>query len=101
MSHLTKYAVICLSRILSNTHKYDSALYVLLVNNFDHFANVVQKCMEDCVNARSFRDPGLMVFSGRETGGVQLFGSLSAVLLQSVSIPPCDMANQLTIASGS
>lgn len=88
MSHLTKYALIWLSRIFSNTDKYDSALYVLLVNNFDHFANVVQKCMEDCISARSFRDPGSMVFSGRETGGVQIFGSLSAVLLQSVSISP-------------
>ena len=59
-----------------------SALYVLLMENFETFANHVQKCMEDCMNARSFKDPYAPSAGGKEFGGVQVFSSMAAVILQ-------------------
>lgn len=59
-----------------------SALYVLLLDNFELFATNIQACMEQLMAALSFNPSNGTHTAGREIGGVQLFGSIAIVLLQ-------------------
>ncbi|KAJ3544380.1 hypothetical protein NM688_g5751 [Phlebia brevispora] len=58
-----------------------NAVYMLLMEHFDKFAQNVQSCMKDIVeNLKTFNEPGAP--TARAIGGSQTFGALITVLYQ-------------------
>lgn len=53
-----------------------------VMDNLEHFADVVEDCMSAVMAARSFRDPQLQ--ASKEPLGGQLFASLAVILFECV-----------------
>jgi hypothetical protein len=64
-------------RILPNIH---SALYMLIMENLDHFADVVEECMQTIMTAKSFKDPQLP--ASKEPLGSQVLAFLTCVFFE-------------------
>jgi hypothetical protein len=59
---------------------FNSALYMLIMENLDHFADVVEECMQAIMVAKSFKDPQ---FPGsKEPLGSQVLVSLTSVFFE-------------------
>lgn len=60
-----------------------SALYSLILEHCDHFANVVQTCMEEAINVKkSFKDPRAFVTGGKDPLVNQVLAALVKVLFE-------------------
>ena len=51
-----------------------------VMDNMEHFADVVESCMSAFMTAKSFRDPQLQ--ASKEPLGSQLFASLTVILFE-------------------
>ncbi|KAL1670096.1 hypothetical protein GGF50DRAFT_122799 [Schizophyllum commune] len=84
---------------LTITHMVCSALYGVLLDNFDAFANTVESCMDQMISARSFKDR----FGSNQTKppqGHQIFATLTTVLFECLSrfkAAPVEHPNLLTL----
>jgi hypothetical protein len=58
----------------------NSALYMLIMENLDHFADVVEECMQAIMVAKSFKDPQLP--ASKEPLGSQVLASLTCVFFE-------------------
>jgi hypothetical protein len=64
-----------------------SALYMRIMDNFGHFAEVVQACMTQAMDDHSFKDP--LNTNLKEPLGSQVIASLADVLFESVFAFAC------------
>jgi hypothetical protein len=58
----------------------NSALYMLIMENLDHFADVVEECMQAIMVAKSFKDPQFP--ASKEPLGSQVLASLTSVFFE-------------------
>ena len=58
-----------------------SALYMRILDNFDHFANHLEGCIDAAMNAGSFNPPSIRS-DLEKLSGFQLFFALSTVLFE-------------------
>jgi hypothetical protein len=87
--HLNACGQVCvptLSLIVHNSHLIASALYMRIMDNFGHFAEVVQNCMIQAMDEHSFKDPLNINF--KEPLGSQVIASLADVLFELVIASP-------------
>lgn len=79
LSHLVKYvrSFFSLTNILT---LINSALYMLVMENLEHFANVVEECMQTIIDAKSFKDPQFL--ASKEPLGSQVLASLASVFFE-------------------
>ena len=60
-----------------------SALYMVLMEHFDSFAEIIESCMDTAINSsKTFIDPE--AGSTKTVGGSQIFGALLVVMFQCV-----------------
>ena len=60
---------VCVHDTFCRAHSRHSALYMLLMENFEHFVQVIEECMNWAMAAHSFKDPlclALKIPSGSE-----------------------------------
>ncbi|KAH9011570.1 hypothetical protein EDB85DRAFT_1108865 [Lactarius pseudohatsudake] len=68
----------------STMHSNTNAIYALLDRNYDVFHSTTRKCMREMIEARTWidRSPRLPMSRQNTLSGVEVFGTLSAVLSQ-------------------
>jgi hypothetical protein len=82
LSHLVKYAYILYSAHLAYQN-YPSALYMRIMDNFEHFAGNVEECMQQVIDLRSFKDPAIPAH--KDPLGNQVIASLAGVFFEYVT----------------
>ncbi|KAI5827612.1 P-loop containing nucleoside triphosphate hydrolase protein [Schizophyllum commune Tattone D] len=83
----------------STVHTSVNALYGVLLDNFDAFANTVENCMDQMISARSFKDR-FGSNQAKPPQGHQIFATLTTVLFECLSrfkAAPAEHPNLLTL----
>ena len=73
---------VCVRDIFCRAHSRHSALYMLLMENFEHFAQVVEECMNRAMASHSFKDPLCLAF--RIPSGSEVLTCLADIIYEFV-----------------
>jgi hypothetical protein len=80
LSHLVKCVLPPLFTRLHTLPFITSALYMLIMENLEHFSDVVEECMQAIMAAKSFKDPQFP--ASKEPLGSQVLASLASVFFE-------------------